>query len=48
MSKKEELIEKLKKTAFELSKEYNNSIKLEINLNPKYESVKINVTEFNK
>jgi len=48
MSKKEELIEQIKKSAFELSKEYKGSIKLEINLNPKYESVKVNVTEFNK
>ena len=48
MSKKEEILEKLKKVAFELAKEYESNIKIEINLNSKYESAKINVTEFNK
>lgn len=48
MSKKEELIEKLKEVSFALSREYTNNIKIEINLNPKYDSTKVNITEFNK
>lgn len=48
MNKKEEILQELKKIAFELAKQYNSNIKIEINTNTKYESAKINITEFNK
>lgn len=48
MTGKELLIAEIKKTAVQLAKEYGSNIKLEINVNPGYSSVKINITEYNK
>lgn len=45
---KREIIEKMKELAERLSEEYGCNIKIELNVNPKYDSVKVNVTEYNK
>ena len=44
--KKEELKEEMKQLALKLSEIYNTNLRIEINVNPKYDSAKVNITEY--
>lgn len=45
---KSEIIAEIKRLALALSKEYKTNLKIEVNTNSKFESAKVNITEFNK
>ena len=44
---KAEIIQSIKTSAITLSKVYGDNIKIEIDINPKIDSLKFRVTEFN-